>query len=108
MPTYAEFQELVDKTVSEWGALNEVNGRYFYKKDGSGNKVSGTYIFLPAAGIRGGTSLINQGAYGYYWTSSLDESDARYARCLTFNSGYSSMSSSGRCDGRSVRAVLVP
>lgn len=108
MPTEAECQELVANTVSEWGALNGVNGRYFYKKDGSGNKVSGTYIFLPAAGIRSGTDLRLQGAYGYYWSSSLYESSASYARYLYFGSGGSDMYYSGRCFGQSVRAVLVP
>ena len=108
MPTYAEFQELVANTVSEWGALNGVNGRYFYKKDGSGNKVSGTYIFLPAAGRRNVTTLYGQGTDGLYWSSSLYESGARGARLLLFNSGISDMYFSDRYNGQSVRAVLVP
>ena len=107
MPTHAEFQELVANTVSEWGALNGVNGRYFYKKDGSGNKVSGTYIFLPAAGRRGVTHLGSQGTDGGYWSSSLYESNASYARYLGFSSGYSDMLNGLRYGGRSVRAVLV-
>ncbi len=30
-----------------------------------------TYIFLPATGYRGVTSLYDQGSYGFYWSREL-------------------------------------
>lgn len=64
-------------------------------------------LFLPAAGIRYGTNLRLQGTNGRYWSSSLNESDARNARYLYFNSGNSNMNNNNRYNGQSVRAVLV-
>ena len=64
-------------------------------------------LFLPAAGNRNDTNLNNQGTNGNYWSSSLNESNARNARNLNFNSGNSNMNNNNRYYGRSVRAVLV-
>ena len=43
-------------------------------------------VFLPAAGLRIGTSVIDVGSYGNYWSSSCADSDDAYG--LNFNSGY--------------------
>ena len=112
MPTGAEFDELLTaypKSLTSgskrraWLAnynSTGVAGLAFY--DASGNIL----LFLPAAGYRG-TSLGNQGAYGRYWSSSLDESDARNARILYFSSGDSYMNGPSRYFGFSVRPVLA-
>ena len=114
MPTYAEWDELFTAYPSSttsgskrrtWLAdynSTGVAGLAFY--DASDNIL----LFLPAAGYRYDTNLDDQGAYGSYWSSSLGESYAGYARSLYFYSGNSNMYSYDRCFGRSVRAVLVP
>lgn len=110
MPTHAQQQELVANTVSEWGTLNGVNGRYFYKKDAGGSKVADTYIFLPAAGYRNDTSLSGQGADGdgFYWSRELHSSYAFGAWLLYFYSDRVNAENFGsRGDGRSVRAVCA-
>ncbi|MBQ6681447.1 MAG: hypothetical protein IJM78_04385 [Prevotella sp.] len=109
MPTHAQLQELVANTVSEWGTLNGVNGRYFYKKDAGGSKVADTYIFLPAAGYRHATSLDSQGSYGYYWSSELHSSSVDRAWLLYFDSGsvYAENYDGARYNGLSVRAVCA-
>ena len=80
MPTFTEIQELLNNTTSEWTTVNGVKGRKFT------SKTNGNSIFLPAAGYRDGSSLYNQTSYGYYWSSSLNESLPYYARYLRFNS----------------------
>ena len=113
MPTYAEWNELLDAYPAStdpdskrraWLADYNgtgVAGLAFY--DASGNIL----LFLPAAGDRYLTNLNDQGAYGYYRSSSLDESFARYARYLYFSSRDSYMYDNYRYYGQSVRAVLV-
>ena len=114
MPTYAEWDELLTAYPSSTASGSKrrawladynstgVAGLAFY--DVSDNIL----LFLPAAGYRYDTNLDDQGAYGSYWSSSLGESYAGYARSLYFYSGNSNMYSYDRCFGRSVRAVLVP
>lgn len=101
MPTKEEFQELIDNCEWEW--TSDYNGKgvrgyivwdtYFHK----------THIFLPAAGIRYCSGLDYAGSYGYYWSSSVD--DSYYAWELYFCSGYRSVSNGYRHYGLSVRAV---
>lgn len=73
MPSHAEFEELIYKCTWTW---IKINGVYGYKVAG----VNGNSIFLPAAGYRYGTDLINAdplnseeinsvSSVGYYWTS---------------------------------------
>lgn len=108
MPTHAQWQELVSNTISEWGKLENVNGQYFYKKDASGAKVADTYIFLPAAGYRIDTRLLNQGSYGNYWSSELSEDYSQYARDLYLELGdVGAGTISHRWYGYSVRPVLA-
>jgi hypothetical protein len=109
MPTRTQMQELLDYTVSEWGTLNNVFGRFFYKKDGNGNKVTDTYIFLPAAGYRYDASLYSQGELGCYWPSSLGEDYSKSASAwnLYSYSGDAHMNCDYRYIGHSVRPVLA-
>ena len=98
IPTEAEWQELLDNTTAEWTTQNGVNGRKFTAANGSS-------LFLPAAGYRFGSSLGRDGAYGGYWSSSLDESDPLGAWNMRFDSDRQDVDNYGRSYGRSVRAV---
>ena len=96
LPTEAELEELKNKCTWKWTTQNGVKG---YKVTGP----NGKSIFLPAAGYRSGSSLYNAGEYGYYWSSSPDESGS--ARGLYFDSGYQIVGWLSRFNGRSVRPV---
>ena len=63
-PTYAEWEELLDNTTSQWTNYRGVSGRLFVARN---HKL----LFLPAAGCRTASSLINAGSNGYYWSSSV-------------------------------------
>ena len=101
MPTEEEWRELYDNTTSTCTTENGVDGRKFTSKTDSSK-----YIFLPAAGNRGGTSLYSAGSYGYYWASSLNSSDPSKAYVmLLFSGGVSPQSNFNRCNGCTVRPV---
>jgi transcriptional regulator with XRE-family HTH domain len=55
-------EDLVEHCKWEWTQVNGVNGAKVIGPNGS-------CIFLPAAGGRDGSSLFDDGDYGYYWTS---------------------------------------
>lgn len=78
MPTRDEIKELEEECTWEWTTQNGVKGR---KVTGP----NGNSIFLPAAGNRYGTDLLNAGSYGYYW-SATPYSDSYYACRLYFDS----------------------
>ena len=102
-------------TEEEWQALkNPENFIWTWKTDYNCKKgmlvtskvpgYSGNQIFLPAAGCYEGSSINLEGAYGYYWSSSLSN--------YTMSARYFGISSSGtgggqiyRHNGCSVRAV---
>ena len=100
MPAISEFQELIDNCTWTWTTMNDKNG---YKVV---SKKNGSSIFLPAAGYRSGTSLYRAGSNGYYWSSSLYESDSNIARYLYFYSGYHYTNYDYRRCGQSVRPVF--
>ncbi|MCQ2318932.1 MAG: hypothetical protein MJZ90_08460 [Bacteroidales bacterium] len=82
MPTTTEWQELYSNTTCTWTTENGVYGRKFMSKtDGS------KYIFLPAAGYRLDTDVVDAGSYGFYWSSSLYSSYPNLAYSMFFNSG---------------------
>ena len=106
MPTLDEISELCSECNWTWITQNGVNG----------NKVigpNGNYIFLPAAGFRGGSiDVITEyvGTDGYYWSSSLtrEESPFNYphdACFLKFRFNYYDFSVYSRRHGFTVRAV---
>ena len=99
MPTRAEQDELRKNCIWTWTTQNGVNGCKVT------SKTNGNSIFLPAAGYRGSASVLNGGSYGYYWSSSLYESDPSYAYTLYFYSRSEYWSSYGRNYGHKVRAV---
>lgn len=99
MPTKEEMQELVDHCEWEWTEVNGVNGSRVIGPNGS-------YIFLPAAGRRHGTSLDYGGGYGYYWSSTpFDDYDDYYAYRLYFYNGYENVNDYSRYLGLTVRPI---
>ena len=100
MPTKSDFEELTANTTSVWETLNGVNGRRFT------SKTNGNSIFVPAAGYCVNGSVNDVGSSGYLWSSSLDESNSRYAWGLYFYSDIVDMGNGSRFNGSSVRAVL--
>ncbi len=97
MPTEDEMQELVDYCEWEWTQVNGVMGSKVIGPNGS-------YIFLPAAGYRYGSSLYNAVLYGYCWSSS-PYSGSGYAYNLYFYTGRQAVGRSTRYYGNSVRPV---
>ena len=103
MPTRSELQELIDKCTWTWTTQNGVNG--YNVKGPNGNS-----IFLPAAGVRIGSSLSDAVFYVYYWSSTPRSNyfdDGGYsAYGLGFDSGSHNAYSYRRYYGFSVRPVL--
>ena len=99
MPTKAEFQELIDNC--SW-TRTIYNGKEGYKVVSKKNSNS---IFLPAAGLRDGSSLYYAGEYGRYWSSTPNESYTFDAYSLDFYIGHLLMDWSYRYYGLSVRPV---
>ncbi len=98
MPTKEEFEELYNNTNVTWTTQNGVSGRLFTASNGNS-------LFLPAAGLRSGSSLNYAGSYGGYWSSSLSMSYPNSACCFTFGSGNYQTEYHSRDYGHSVRAV---
>lgn len=104
-------------TDEEWKALKNTNNFTWewttdYKGTGVRgmlitskiNGYKGNQIFLPAAGCYEGSSINLEGAYGYYWSSTL--ADYTYvARYLGFSSEGPGGGQIPRCNGYSVRPV---
>ena len=97
LPTKSEFDELIDKCTWTWTKLNGVDG-YEVKSKKNGNS-----IFLPAAGNCSGDTPHYQGSYGFYWSSTTNDT---YSACnLSFFSGRHYTSRYDRYLGQSVRPV---
>ncbi len=79
MPTFNEIEELRHNCTWQWTTLNGVTG---YRVTGP----NGNSIFLPAASYRDGVEVYSQGAYGSYWSSSLNSSYSNSAYGLFFSS----------------------
>ena len=60
-------------------------------------------VFLPAAGFRWGTTVYYVGNHGYYWSSTVCDTES--ARELDFGSDDMGIGYRDRCDGFSVRLV---
>ena len=100
MPTYEEWQELINNCTWTWTTLNDING---YEVKGS----NGNTIFLPAAGYRNLGDVDNAGSRGYYWSSSLGTSNSYEAWNAFFNSDNNIGGiDNNRYYGLSVRAVV--
>ena len=102
MPTDVEIDELKDTSYTTWIWTTQ-NGVKGYKVT---SKTNGNSIFLPAAGTRGDSDLINAGSNGFYWSSSLSTGGSNYAFYLTFNSDRVRRLDNDRLYGHPVRPVL--
>jgi len=105
IPTSAEIAELLnpDNCTWTWTTQDDVNG-YEVKSKKNGNS-----IFLPAAGARMGSELIEAGNFSGYWSGSLGAADTAAdtpgARGLLFGGGDLGWDSLDRFCGFSVRPV---
>jgi len=81
IPTYSELRELQEKCTWSWTTQNGVKG---YKVSRGANEDN--YIFLPAAGSMGGTTLYEAQSCGYYFSSTrtdVEPNSANTLRCLS-------------------------
>ncbi len=101
MPTTAEQQELLNECTWEWTDNYNNTGVTGHIVTGT----NGNSIFLPAAGYRSDSYLIDAGSGGYYWSSSLNSSGPYGAYYLDFGEGNHYTLSGNRCDGYAVRPV---
>lgn len=106
MPTKDEWQELKDNCTWTWQSNYNSSGVAGYLVTSNVENYTDKSIFLPAAGRRLGTSLVDQGSSVYYWSSSLFSVDPGTAWHLVSYSGDVLVSIGlNRCVGASVRAV---
>ena len=100
MPTAAEFEELYQVCTWEWTSINDVPG---YKVTGP----NGNYIFLPAAGYKNATNVLNKDGAGYYWSSTLlSKSNGRACYMIFDKESRKNDDYSRRYSGRSIRPVF--
>ena len=103
VPTDAEWTELRRKCGWQWMKISGQNGYLVYSKE------NGNSIFLPAAGMMNGSMYSNhEGAFGYYWSSSLHyltdmPDDVEFAGDVEV---YVKPNTALRGDGLSIRPVL--
>ncbi len=88
MPTYQEYDELLNNCIKSYVKRNRVNGELFIGPNGNS-------IFLP----------IRTGQY-YYWSSSISAGSTQYAWNLYINSDNCNMNSNNRYYGQYVRPVI--
>ena len=100
MPTDAEWAELLEQCTWEWIKYSQDTFSYVVT-----SKTNGNSIFLPATGYLVDDSRYNAGMRGNYWSSSLNDAKASYARYIDFNSSKQEITQYGRFYGRSIRAV---
>ena len=98
MPTTMEWQELLENTTITWTTRNGVTGRLFTASNGNS-------LFLPAASYYDGSSLIDAGVHGRYWSNSINEGNPYGAWNYGFGPDGYSMYGYDRYCGQSVRAV---
>ena len=97
LPSSEQCKELMNETTSKWKSRYGVNGRIFTGKNGNA-------IFLPATGQRIQDGVFDVETYGYYWSSTNNNSINAYR--LGFNVYGAAYCESSGCDfGNSVRPV---
>ena len=104
-PTDAEWTWLRTNCTWTWTDNNQDSGIAGWIVTSNVSGFEGNSIFLPAAGERGGTNLINAGSCGSYWSSSLDKNHSGYAWDVYFNSEGVRRVSGFRFYGMAVRPV---
>ena len=103
LPTKAQVVELLETCEWKW---TEMNGCRGYKVTGP----NGNSIFLPAAGWIQGSSLLEEGSCGSYWTDERWSHMLDVGEHLYFNGDANYFDNIGmpRFDGASVRPVVGP
>ena len=109
MPTEEEWENLKDTNKFVWTWTTDYNGTGVkgYTVTSKAPGYVGNQIFLPAAGYRSNSSLINAGSLGNYWSRALYSVSPNYARYLSFNSSGIGAYYDYRYSGQSVRPVRV-
>ena len=110
MPTMEEWENLKDTNKFVWTWTTDYNGTGVkgYTVTSKAPGYVGNQIFLPAAGIRDGSSLSKAGSSGEYWSRTLESVFPYGARILYFDSSYVYSNYMGtRARGLSVRPVRV-
>ena len=100
MPTYDEFQELIDNCNVMWTAdygETGVAGKVFT------SKVNGNSVFFPAAGDCYYSSVRSVGSFGNFWSASWYSSPSAWYLCFGYGSQY--LSGDSKYSGYSVRGV---
>ena len=98
MPTAEEYDDLLLKCTWTWTTQNGVSG---YRVTGP----NGNYIFLPAAGRLNGTTLMDAGTCGFYWSSSVNQECSYLAWSLFTYDMDSYTDVDNRCLGYAIRPV---
>ena len=103
IPTYAEFEELLENTRYEW---TEIDGIVGGKLTSTVSGYTDKYLFFPAVGIAMGGMINGAETYGLCWSKSLNEYIGD-ANLLYFNNRESRLSNNNRCYGFSIRPVKI-
>ncbi len=98
MPSSEQMDEMLNTCAYEWKNINGVDGGLFTGKNGSS-------IFIPAAGYRSGTSLEENGEWGYCW--GVDQNNNPYYIYLNSDEGWYGFNGGDRVSGRSVRPIAT-
>ena len=103
MPTTEEMAELMQESNCTW-TKDTVKDVFGYRVT---SKKTGNSIFLPAAGVIGGTGggLVYLGKRGFYWTSSLYDENPSSAYEMSFGSNWLEQEICDRVVGLSIRPV---
>lgn len=116
LPTKDELQALVNTKsnttdytwtwTTNYNSISGLNGWLITWTGTKDDAADGTTLFLPAADCRSDTNLGGQGSLGYYWSSSLDESNPFGCQYLyLYSDGSVDVYGAERFYGMSVRAV---
>lgn len=103
IPTIEEWQELMDQCEWVQATINGIDGYTV------SSKVNGNSFFIPYAGWVSGNTIIDQGSYGDYWSSSRSVSRPFVAKSISFGQsrGILSREAWHRYNGLSVRPVYT-
>ena len=99
IPSYSDWEELVNNCTSEWVTIKDVKGKLF-------TATNGNTFFLPAAG-RISYMVDAVGVYGHYWMNELTEEGVTVAKEFCVSSSDNSLIGDYRCYGQSVRPVYT-
>ena len=106
MPTKEELDKLLANCDVAWtndykGDNTNIKGAIFTGKQGTA--FASNSVFLPAAGFCASGTVLGQGGYGYFWSSTPNGGNNAYS--LLFGSVNLAVGSNYRGNGQSVRSV---